>query len=62
MDELLAYMSLDRDRVFSDLWNDAQMGDVYTYLLQTRIAWGPEVARVVSMLPAENFFSEPLSP
>lgn len=59
MEELLTGLSSD---MYSDVWNDANMGEILQYLLLKQPEQPSDaVFRVVSLVPWERFENEPVA-
>ena len=61
MDELIQHVGQHQDQFTSDVWNDANLGEVFEYLLNKQKGRFPEyVEKLIALIPMEKFFSEPL--
>ena len=54
LEELLQYISDRRDAVMGDVWNDANLGEAFLYLLQKKSKFSLATERLVAMVPAED--------
>lgn len=53
--DLLNQMAVTPDVYFSDMWDDANMGEALQYLLKRDRTWSPVGERAVSLVPWERF-------
>lgn len=61
MEGIIHFLSTNRELFCEDVWNDADMGEVFMYMVSKRDQWPLDVDRLVSMVPMEQFDFQPVA-
>ena len=59
MEGLMKHIADHRGEWLRDVWNDANLGEAFVYLLEKKSKYSLAVEQLAAMVPIEDFFFEP---